>query len=90
MHVQHPTGSKHNGIAPLPEIIICINRRDGLAHAAELGRPSRDFIFITVRSSTNVRGRNATAIHETDDAREHPAIERLRAIAKPALATRRS
>lgn len=89
MHVQHPAGSKHNGIAPLREIIICVNRRDGLAHAAELGRPSREFIFVTPRSRNAAGGLTAKGLHITDAARAHPRVDELIDNSRPALATRR-
>lgn len=71
----------------MPEIIICVTRRDGVAHAAELGRPASDFIFVTPRSQHGARGRNVAAVHETDDAKTHHLIEKLRCFANPALAT---
>lgn len=76
-------------MSKMPEIIICVNVRDGVAHARELGRPAGDFIFVTPRSPHGARGRNVAAIHETDDAKTHHLIEKLRSFANPALATYR-
>lgn len=89
MFVEHPAGSKHTGSMPLPEIIICATHRDGLAHAAELGRPPSGFIFITPRSPHGARGQRASAIHITDDMRQAPSLKHLQEETAPALATYR-